>query len=327
LLASPGPANVLLLVDRSVSMLEPVDVNVPDGPSRWEVVTAGLHSFLELERSSSSRVGLQFFGLINGNDDCSIDKYRTPAVAVAPIGVNHDALVSAIDATQPGSLTPAAPALTGVLEHSLQLAQQPENAGIPGVVVWFFDGQASECGFVGPDGSTTISLADLLTPLERFSKPPRDASNNPTQPPIRTFVVGIQPGNSNALARAGGGRAFVVGAATPEGGSTDVSASVATALRTILAKPLACQLDVPTTTPGGNEPLDRELVRVKLRSAEGATNELLRTAGRDTCTDLPAWYFGDPGSPNKLSFCPGACDLLGSADVQLEFGCAALRTP
>lgn len=121
---------------------------------------------------------------------------------------------------------------------------------------------------------TLLSLRDLTDPLQRFAQPPRDASNNPTQPPIRTFVVGIEPGNSNALARAGSGQAFVVGAQAPAGSSADVSERIVDALRRVVARPLGCQLDLPGTAPGSNEPIDRERVRVKLRSADGATNEL-----------------------------------------------------
>jgi len=327
LVDSSGPANVLLLVDRSTSMLEPVDVNVPGGPSRWDALTAALRSFLDLEQAGNARIGLQFFGLIDGNDDCSIDKYRTPAVEVAPIGSNHDALVAAIAAQQPGSFTPAAPALTGVLEYSLQVAQRPENAGIPGVVIWFFDGIPTECGTVGVDGIPIISQADLIAPLERFSKPPRDASNNPTQPPIRTFVVGINPGSTSALARAGSGQAFVVGATAPVGSSPDVSGRIVEALGRIVARPLGCELDVPAAAPGSSEPPDRELVRVKLRTADGATNELVRTTGSASCTALPAWHYADPPATGRIALCPSACELVGSADVQVELGCAPRRAP
>lgn len=323
---STSPANVLLLVDRSTSMLEPVDANVSGGPSRWDAVTGALRSFLDLEQTGNARIGLQFFGLTDGNDDCSIDKYRTPAVEVAPIGTNHDTLVAAIDAQRPGSLTPATPAVTGALEYSLQLAQRPENAGIPGAVIWFFDGVPSECGTVGLDGTTLVSVTDLTAPLERFSQPPRDASNNPTQPPIRTFVVGMEPGNANVLARAGSGQAFVVGGAVPLEGSTDVSERIVAALGRIVARPLGCELDVPAKIPGSSEPLDLELVRVKLRTAEGATNELARTAGPGTCTSLPAWHYADSPA-GRIAFCPSACELVGGADVQVELGCAPQRMP
>jgi len=39
----------------------------------------------------------------------------------------------------------------------------------------------------------------------------------------------------------------------------------------------------------------------------------------------PAWYYDAPQAPGRISFCRSACDLVGSADVQLELGCPAQR--
>ncbi len=322
LAATVGPVNVLVLVDRSASMLEPLDANAPAGASRWDAVTDGLRAFFGSELAAA-RVGLQFFGVTDGADDCSIDKYRTPRVALAPLAANRAALLAALDATQPGSLTPTAPALTGALEHSLQLARAPENTGIPGIVVLLSDGIPSECGTLGPDGNTLLSVRDLIDPAQRFAQPPSDANGNPAQPPIRTYVVWLEPGNASALARAGGGQAFVVGAVGASG--ADIAGNIAAALLRIMSKPLGCELQLPAMAPGTSEPLDRERVRLRFTAPDGITNEVVRTDGPDTCSSTPAWYYSDAAGSLEIALCSNACQLLGTGDTLVEFGCAARR--
>ena len=95
-------------------MLEPVNASLPGSLTRWDATIGALRSFLESEQVANARIGLQFFGLTNGNDDCSVDKYRLPVVEIAPLVSNRGALLTALDTTLPGSLTPMAPAVTGV---------------------------------------------------------------------------------------------------------------------------------------------------------------------------------------------------------------------
>jgi hypothetical protein len=189
-----------------------VDRDVPGAPSRWEAVTSAIRSFVNSAEATDARVGLQFFGLGRPPDDCGVDKYAAPAVAIAPLASNRAALLDAIGTTLPGSFTPTAPALEGVLRYSLGVAQRPENAGIPSVVVMASDGVPTECGPVGPDGLRTISFAQIVDILHSYSKPEENAATA-MQPPIRTYIVGTQAlsSNANVLAQAGDGQAFLVG--------------------------------------------------------------------------------------------------------------------
>ena len=326
LTAAASPVNVLILLDRSVSMLDPVDPSVPGSPSRWDAVTSALRSFVNSAQATDARVGLQFFGLINGNDDCSVDKYSVPAVPVAPLVGNRTALLAAIDGTLPGSFTPTAPAVAGALEYALQVAQRPENADIPNVVILASDGIPSECGPTGSDGVMIVSFGEIIDTLRKYSQPPVDGMGNPTQPPIRTYLVGTQElsSNANSLARAGNGQAFLVGGAA--GAGVDLEAKFLDALLRIVVKPLSCEVELPQMAPGTNEAIDFEQVRVRFTGANsGAVTEFPRSEGPATCGANSAWYYDDQLEPTKIVFCKTACENLGAGDLKVELGCAPER--
>jgi len=320
--ATVSPINVLILLDRSTSMLDPVDPDVPGAPSRWDAVTAALRAFVNSAQATDARVGLQFFGVTNGLDDCGVDKYTTPAVPVAPLVGNRTALLQAIDTTRPGSFTPTQPAVQGALRYALSVAQLPENADVPTVVVLASDGMPSECGPV-VDGMMIASLSEIIATLRSFSQPPLDAAGEPTQPPIITYLVGTEDLKANAkiLAEAGGGQAFLVGGAA--GAGTDLEAKFLDALLRIVVKPLDCEIDVPQTASDTGESVDFEKVRVQFTgAASGSTTEFPRTRGPGDCGTDAAWFYDDNAAPEKIFFCRKACESLGAGDLKLELGCS-----
>jgi von Willebrand factor type A domain len=319
--AQTNPVNVLILLDRSVSMLEPADTAVP-GVSRWDAVTGALRAFVNSPQAENARVGLQFFGLANGADDCGVDKYATPAVAVAPLAMNRAALISAIDSTLPGSLTPTAPAVSGALRYALTVAQQPANAEVPTVMVLASDGIPSECGPLGPDGQPIISFREIIDTLKSYSAPPVDAAGTPTQPSVRTFIVGTQElkNNAAALAEAGGGQAFLVGGGTP---GADLQARFLDALLSIVVRPLDCEIDVPQTAPDTGENIDFDAVRLRFTGASsGSVTEFPRASGPQSCGNDSAWFYEDASPPQKIFLCRRACESLGAGELKLELGCA-----
>ena len=324
--APTSPVNVLILLDRSTSMLDPVDANVPGSPTRWDAVTSAIRSFVNSAQAADARVGLQFFGLTAPPDDCGVDKYATPAVGVAPLASNRAALLDAIGTTRPGSFTPTAPALEGVLRYSLGVAQRPENAGIPTVVVMASDGIPTECGPIGDDGKMIISFAQIIDILKSYSQPPKDSAGNPAQPPIRTYIVGTQAlsSNANALAQAGDGQAFLVG--DQAGAGVDLEARFLDALLRIVVKPLSCSIELPQSAPGTGQAIDFEKVRVRFTAANSRTvTEYPRTDGSVTCGGNSAWYYDDPLAPKRIVFCRNACQALGAGDLTVELGCAPQR--
>ena len=317
--AQSNPVNVLILLDRSTSMLEAADSAVP-GVSRWDAVTAALRAFVNSPQAEGANIGLQFFGLQNGADDCGVDKYATPAVPVASLASNRAALTAAIDGTLPGSLTPTAPAVAGALSYALSVAQA--NADVPTVMVLASDGIPSECGPLGPDGLPIVSFREIIDTLESYSTPETDAAGEPLRPPVRTFIIGTEElsNNASALAEAGGGQAFLVGGGTP---GADLEARFLDALLSIVVRPLDCELDVPQTAPDTGESIDFEKVRLRYTgAASGTVTEFPRTDGLGGCSSNEAWFYDSPTAPQKIFLCRRACERLGAGELKLELGCA-----
>jgi hypothetical protein len=293
------------------------DPEVP-GVSRWDAITAGLRAFVNSAQATDARVGLQLFGLM-GQDDCTWEKYANPAVPIAPLVDNRQALLTAIDAASPRSLTPTAPAVQGALTYALQVAKLPANADIPTVLILASDGLPTECGPLGPDGVTRInSFRETTDMLRSYSEPAV-----PTDPPIRTYIIGTREleNNADALAEAGNGQAFLVGGGTGDGG--DLEAKFLDALLSIVVKPLDCEIDVPQTAPDNGEAINFDEVRVRFTGASSnITTEFPRTNGPGGCGVSNAWFYEAANPPTKIFFCPNACDSLGAGNLKLELGCA-----
>jgi hypothetical protein len=320
-MAQTNPVNVLILLDRSTSMLELADPATP-GVTRWDAVTNALRAFVNSPQANNARIGLQFFGLSNGADDCGVDKYANPAVPIGPLATNRTALLDAINNTLPGSLTPTAPAVAGALSYALSVARDPANADVPTVMVLASDGVPSECGPTDENGMQIISFREILDTLESYSAPPRDAMGTPMQPPVRTFIVGTSElrNNAESLAEAGNGQAFLVGGGTP---GTDLEARFLDALLSIIVRPLDCEIDVPQTAPDTGEAIDFEAVRLRFTAASSGTiTEFPRTIGPQTCGVNKAWFYEDASPPTKIFLCRNACESLGAGELKLELGCA-----
>lgn len=320
--AETSPVNIHIMLDRSVSMLDPARQGDPASGTRWDAVTAALRTFLGSELVNGAQVSIQFFGLVDGADDCQVAKYAAPAVPMAPLEQNRAQLIATIDATRPGSLTPTAPALQGALEYALSVAQQPENAERATVVVLATDGLPSECGITNEQGMQFISFQAMEGMLREYSQPAADENGMPVRPAIRTYVIGTADlaSNVSTLAAAGRGQVFLVG---QNGG--DVQAQFLDAMLSIVSRPLTCELDVPQTAPDTGERVDFERVKVSFTgAASGLTREIPRTLGVGDCAAAPsgAWYYDDPMAPEKIFFCPQACAELGAGTLKVELGCA-----
>jgi hypothetical protein len=321
--APTRPINIMILLDASVSMLEPTDRNDPNAPTRWDAVRAALGSFVNSAQAADARVGLQFLGLMPRGDDCSADKYAVPAVPIAPLGSNRTQLIDAMNNWRPGSLTPTVPAVTGSLRYAMEIAQRPENKDIPTVLVLASDGLPTECGQMTADGAVIASITQVADILRSYSKPALDGSGNPTQPPIKTYVVAPEGGSTNAplLAQAGDAQAFVL--AGPNGSGTNLEAAFLDALLRIITKPISCELDLPEKAPDTGQALDFDKVRVRFTAAgSGTVTEYPRTDNFVNCGTNKAWYYDDPLHPKKILLCRDTCQSLSAGDLKIELGCS-----
>jgi hypothetical protein len=317
-----SPVNVHILLDRSVSMNEPVRTDAPAGPTRWDAMTSAVRSFIESPQANGAKVGLQYFGVTNGADDCSVEKYMTPAVQAGFLADVRNEMLASLDATRPGSLTPTGPALEGALAHARQSADLPENEGRATVVVLASDGLPSECFPIDSQGRSVQSYSGIIQTLERYASPPEDEMGRPLETPIRTYIVGTEELEINAesLAEAGRAQAYLVGSGASGG---DIEGDFLDALLSIVLRPLTCEIGVPQEAPDTGEIIDFDRVRVSFTGASrGATREIPRATGPGGCSVGDAWYYDSPSQPTSIVFCPRTCSSLGAGDLRIELGCA-----
>ncbi len=320
--AEAQPINIHILLDRSVSMYEPVSASDVGGPTRWEAVTSALKAFLQRDELLGAKVSLQFFGLADIADDCSVEKYATPRVALGPLAEVRADVLEALDTTQPGSLTPTAPALRGALQYAARVAREAENAGRPSIVVLASDGVPSECFPTDERGEPILSNVELERTLKEFASPPLDAAGSATQPAVRTYVVGTQElrVSASSLANAGGGQAFLLGAET----GAAFEAQFLDALLSIVVKPLTCEIPIPEPPEDSTDMIDVDKVRVRFTSAaSNTTSEIpFASGGIGACGRTNAWFYDQPMNPQKIVFCPNTCQTLGAGDLHIELGCS-----
>ncbi|MCG5051557.1 MAG: VWA domain-containing protein [Myxococcales bacterium] len=307
--AKESPVALFVLLDRSGSMTENGD--------RWTPVTEAILSFVESPASGGMKVGLQYFPL-NGTkkDDpviCQIDNYTSPAVELGALPGNADPMRMSIAANHFTSAnsqdpehsgTPTLAAVQGVLQHLTAWGQaHPDHKLVL---------------LLATDGNPTKACAKNT--ISEIGKVLKAASEAPK--PVNTFVIGIGTvSNLNQLALAGGtGRdAFIVSG----GGGEATRKELDVALAEVRSLSLPCRFAIPSS-PG--KTLDPNRVNVQLQGA-GQSSSLGRVESAAACkTDMPAWYYDDPGAPKEVVMCPSACDLLAgqARRVEIVFGCATV---
>jgi von Willebrand factor type A domain len=297
--AEAVPVDIYVMMDRSVSMNEPVAGGTQ---TRWEALREALERFTSAAKDRDLRVGIGFFGKSGARDDaidCDPAQYEVPRVEVGRIAEVAPRLVDAMRATAPGGLTPTLPALRGALNHAREWARS--NPGRATSVVLVTDGFPTQC-------QDPISLPAIAEEA---------AAARNEAPFVRTFVIGLAAGfNLDSLARAGGTEhAYLV----DEG---DVASSFATALGNISDSALDCEYELPEP-PGGDLELDYERVQLLYTPAVGEVEEVPRVLGAEACGRNPngGWYFDSVSSPSKISVCPCTCTHLGAGRVDVRLGC------
>ena len=85
---------------------------------------------------------------------------------------------------------------------------------------------------------------------------------------------------------------------------------------------LGCEWTIPSPPPG--EVLDPNLVNVEFNSGDNST-DFGYVASPEECGDLDnAWYYDDPGNPQRVLVCPDTCKYIRAAPVPslaVTFGC------
>ena len=169
------PPNVLLVLDRSGSMQEPIDAT--SSTSKWDDLKAALTSVIGTY-DSQLQLGASLFADASSGNSCAPGK-----IDVATGAMHGAQILTQINASSPGSNTPTASTLDNVIANGKLNDPTRDN-----VVVLATDGEPN-CG----DTDVTSRINTLY------------AQN----PPVKTYVIGVgdatasDPSTLNAWAVAG----------------------------------------------------------------------------------------------------------------------------
>lgn len=309
----PVPVDLYFMVDTTGSMncLVPEDPmrpcnNDPGAPgqnetSRWELLSAALKTFMTDPANQGLGVGVRFFP--SNRNECSVNSYTRPTVAIGPLSMTSAPIVNAIDDVEPEGTTPTVPSLTAAIQHASGWAK--DNPDHKVVVVYATDGQPKGCGNNNP--SNTIESAATVAK--------NGAAANPS---ILTYVLGVGPGleNMNTIAASGGTtKAFLVDTAG------DAAAQLSAALAAIRGSvALDCTYTVPA--PPAGQTLDPSRVNVNYTDAKGVVTKVLQDPADVTCDQGSGWKYSADGK--QINLCGALCDKVKAdpgGKLQVLFGC------
>jgi hypothetical protein len=354
-LAQQQPLDIYIMLDQSSSMGE----TTATGQTKWEAVTAALATFLQRPLSGVS-AGLQYFALpvctvadcvtdddcgvgcgpcedsactgYDVDESCSPADYATPDVEIAALPGVAQAIQDSIGRHGPLTYTPTGPALQGAVDHAAAWAQ-----GHPGdvvIVILATDGEPTECDPQDIPDIAAIASTALAG-----------------DPPIRTFIIGIDDGSGNQgdlnnLAQAGGtdcGTGTCVddpicadGDCWCDGGGANPACMVSTttgdvnqqfldALNQIRGAALGCNYLIPT--PASGTP-DYGKVNVQYTPGGGVQRIIPQVQDKALCPlNQDGWYYDNPTTPTQIILCDTPCsqvegDPQGEVDVLL--GCQTI---
>jgi hypothetical protein len=302
--ADPRPLDLLLLLDRSESMLGHVD--------RWFPVTNAIRAFAQSPRNAGVSLGLNYFGLHPGGPpvdpadpgSCDPNEYVRPEVPIDVLPNGAHAIVESLTRNQPAGARPTRPALTGALLYASRWAITHPDHRV--AVVLATDGAPQGC--TDNDLTTVAELA---------------AAGLAANPSIPTYVIRI--GNVqglDAVAAAGGtGQAFVV----PD---LNVNQRFLDALQQIAGPTLGCTFTLPATSTQ----IDPTKVNVFHTPAGGARSVIYAVSSAADCRpDEGGWYYlrNAASRPIAIELCPVSCQRVtdGGGSIEIELGCASVPPP
>lgn len=276
-------ASIYILLDKSDSM------NM-DG--KWYAATTALEAFVDDPQVEGLRVALQFYP---NSDGCNPDLYAYPAVAMAPLPDNAEAIKKAIEQTTPSGSTPVVPALRGAIEYARGLLfAEPAQAVAVALVT---DGAPTACN------STNEALAAI-------------AGQGAQQAPrVLTYVIGLETGYLEPLdviAKAGGTGAPIIL------DSSGLAQQLVDALKDLRDGLQLCRFNVPTVVDGVVRASDVS-VRERL-TPEQAWSDVSRVAdcsGEGFVVDAAV-------QPSFVQLCPATCARVHQSDasmVNVTVGC------
>ena len=294
------PADVFIMLDTSGSMS--YDWN---GSTRWEMLTDAVDQFVSSPDVADINIGIQFFGQSSTGEvdaiDCNVENYATPAVGIGRAAEVGEDIVAAIREITPVGLTPTVPALQGAIQCAYDRNQSGDHKR-PTVVLLVTDGMPTQC----PD--TVVSSDVEAAAADGLAK----------DPPVRTYVIGIEAGfNLDGIARAGGTQsAYLV----EEGDTAERFRDV---MLNITDAKLSCEFDIPADPGEPFVAVDPELVMMIYDPANGDPEEIPKLDDPSQCDRSldGGWYYDNSSNPTKIRVCPCSCNRLGAGQLTLMVGC------
>ncbi len=262
------------------------DPNDTFDTTRWTEASPALQSFFSSSGTDGMWAGINFF---SQGGSCDADDYMDPAVEIAPLPGNANAINNAIDDQDPQGATPTVPSLTAAIDHARDWANSHDVQQV--VVVYMTDGYPLGCN----GGDNTIANAAMVAQ--------RGFSGSPS---IRTFVLGIGPNltDLNQIASSGGtDQALFINT------GSDVGQQLIDALNRIREDVVVdCAYNIPP--PPAGQTINLGTVNVQITTSDG--DEIV--VGRDdpSASGCNGWTFDDPANPTQIILCGDACDTVQS---------------
>jgi hypothetical protein len=299
------------------------------GPSRWSQITNAITEFMALPGTADIGMGMAFFPVNPSvpapvqcqspqdclpysdmcfmgqcmenqfeDDSCLASDYRNPAVPINLLPGVSGAINNAMANTDPGGMTPMAPALWGALEYARDWATAwPEHVTL---VVLATDGYPTHC--------VPEDIEDIASIAEGWF----------TQWGIKTFVIGIgtELTNLTMIAQKGGTDAAIM-VDTGNAGTEFLAA-----LNQIRGS-VGCTYKIPVPEDGDPDP---NKLNVAFTPEGGAQEVYPRVDSEADCAGEKGWYYDDPADPAQIILCPASCDEVQHVNgvVDVVIGCQSV---
>lgn len=323
--AEPIPVDMIILMDRSISNSYAVgsETATPAGGGqvrRWDVLTAAMEALATSEDAKNLGASLTLFsytGGANPANECNVPDYEKPVVPLALLGdvdaetglTQGKKIVNAMQAVNPGGLTPTVPALTGVFKYAMAEKNKPGNAREK-VVVLISDGFPTLCEEKSPSDISNVikEAAGAITP-------------------IRTFIIGVGSPEAmdgarfNLLNYASSGNTGKPPYVLDEAAGADaVRTQLVQALLNISSSTLACDYEL---TPPPGWVISPEDVSFTWKPSAGNLQQIPRVTSEAACQRSAngGFYFDDPMNPTKITACPCTCANFGAGRGTILYGC------
>ncbi len=314
----PSPLDIYVMFDQTgstLSCVDPTDVAGTDArckKTRINAIREAMSQFMADPESAGIGIGIGYFGQFPlGSTDCRDSAYTTPAVTIATLPDNANAMMTSLNSVIPTGETPTGAAIRGACSYAKEWKRT--HVGHRVVMLLVTDG-LPEAPISCPQAGCCPTLDDAVSAALGC------LDNNRG---IQTYVLGVGPylDNLQQIALGGGTKnAYLVG-------SGDVATQVLQALNNIRsAAMIPCSLNIPAAPTGQQIAYDQ----INIAYADPACRGTVfpNVSSVDACGTDAGWYYDDPAAPQKVELCPTSCNQVSLAGARLLFtvGCKTVDT-